>query len=121
MVLKELYSLFNPELFQASALPLDHHFPFPSVQSVTAFVSRAILFYFQLMLTLEKETTYAGLQVILTRELDVAAPRQRIKYGFPPKEMRPPTEGREGDPLPLQHGDRITVEILPDPNQSMWS
>ena len=71
------------------------------------------------MLSLEKETTYAGLQEILAKELSVEPPRQRIKYGFPPKELKPPAEGKEEEPLPLQHGDRITVEVLADPTEGI--
>ena len=71
------------------------------------------------MLSLEKETTYAGLQEILAKELSVESPRQRIKYGFPPKELKPPAEGKEEEPLPLQHGDRITVEVLADPTEGI--
>ena len=73
------------------------------------------------MLSLEKETTYGGLQEILTKELNIDPPRQKIKYGFPPKELKPPEEGKEEEALPLQHGDRITVEILPDPNEGNLS
>ena len=36
----------------------------------------------------------------------------RFRYGFPPRELHPPNEGLEEDPLPLQHGDRIMVEHL---------
>ena len=34
------------------------------------------------------------------------------RYGFPPCELHPPDEGREEDPVPLQHGDRVMVEHL---------
>ena len=34
------------------------------------------------------------------------------RYGFPPRELHPPDEGHEGDPVPLQHGDRVMVEHL---------
>ena len=34
------------------------------------------------------------------------------RYGFPPRELHPPDEGHDEDPVPLQHGDRVMVEIL---------
>ena len=34
------------------------------------------------------------------------------RYGFPPRELHPPDEGHEEDPVPLQHGDRVMVEHL---------
>lgn len=35
-----------------------------------------------------------------------------FRYGFPPRELHPPDEGHEEDPVPLQHGDRVMVEHL---------
>ena len=34
------------------------------------------------------------------------------RYGFPPRELLPPGEGQEEEPVPLQHGDRVMVEHL---------
>ena len=34
------------------------------------------------------------------------------RYGFPPRELHPPDEGHDEDPVPLQHGDRVMVEHL---------
>lgn len=34
------------------------------------------------------------------------------RYGFPPRELHPPDDGHEEDPVPLQHGDRVMVEHL---------
>lgn len=34
------------------------------------------------------------------------------RYGFPPRELHPPDEGHEEDPVPVQHGDRVMVEHL---------
>ncbi|CAI9549946.1 unnamed protein product, partial [Staurois parvus] len=44
--------------------------------------------------------------------LDIPPYLQCIRYGFPPKELLPPKDGFENEPVPLQHGDRVTVEIL---------
>lgn len=61
--------------------------------------------------------THAALQERLVAELGVPVHRQRIKYGFPPRDLHPPAEGQEDDPVPLQHGDRLTIQILPEPKQ----
>ncbi|XP_071853755.1 deubiquitinating protein VCPIP1-like isoform X2 [Apostichopus japonicus] len=68
----------------------------------------------QLTLSLDNHTTYAQLQQKINQELQIPIFRQTIKYGFPPKELRTPTPEHENDPLPLHHGDRITVEIAQD-------
>ncbi|KAM4027858.1 deubiquitinating protein VCPIP1 [Anomaloglossus baeobatrachus] len=66
----------------------------------------------QAMLTLKFSTTFAELQEGIAKELDIPPYLQSIRYGFPPKELLPPTDGMENEPVPLQHGDRVTVEIL---------
>ena len=68
-----------------------------------------------MMLTLEGELTYAALQEKISASIDVSPDRQKIKCGFPPRELLPPATGQEDTPIPLQHGDRITVEITPPP------
>ena len=72
----------------------------------------------QLTLSLEGDTTYSDLQAKLESELNVAPQRQRIKHGFPPRELVAPSEDKQDEPLPIQHGDRLTVEILPDQSTS---
>ncbi|XP_077979065.1 deubiquitinating protein VCPIP1-like [Glandiceps talaboti] len=71
----------------------------------------------QLMMSLETAITYKDLQTKIESELHVPTDRQKIKFGFPPKELKPPEDGKEDEPIPLQHGDKVVVEILPDPNQ----
>ncbi|XP_053571068.1 deubiquitinating protein VCPIP1 [Bombina bombina] len=66
----------------------------------------------QAMLTLKSTTTFSELQEGIAKELDVPPYLQCIRYGFPPKELVPPVNGMENEPVPLQHGDRVTVEIL---------
>lgn len=73
-----------------------------------------LLLFSQLTLSLDNHTTYAQLQQKIHQELQIPIFRQTIKYGFPPKELRTPTPEHENDPLPLHHGDRITVEIAQD-------
>ncbi|XP_006634063.2 deubiquitinating protein VCPIP1 [Lepisosteus oculatus] len=71
----------------------------------------------QAMLTLQVETTFAALQESLAREFAVPPAQQCIRYGFPPKELLPPGAGREDEPVPLQHGDRVTLEAVRDPQE----
>lgn len=40
---------------------------------------------------------------------------QKIRYGFPPHVLHPPEEGKEQEPIPVQHGERVIVEVLPPP------
>ena len=79
------------------------------------------------MLTLPPRPTFPVLMDKLTTELMVNADRLRVKCGFPPKLLEPKTatagqeEGKgEEEVLPIQHGDRLSVEILPDPNARKW-
>ncbi|XP_068093561.1 deubiquitinating protein VCPIP1 [Hyperolius riggenbachi] len=66
----------------------------------------------QAMLTLKSSTTFSELQEGIAKELDIPPYLQSIRYGFPPKELLLPKDGMENEPVPLQHGDRVTVEIL---------
>ncbi|KAG8441977.1 hypothetical protein GDO86_010959 [Hymenochirus boettgeri] len=66
----------------------------------------------QAMLTLKFSTTFSELQEGISKELAIPPYLQSIRYGFPPKELIAPREGMENEPVPLQHGDRVTVEIL---------
>ncbi|XP_041103412.1 deubiquitinating protein VCPIP1 isoform X2 [Polyodon spathula] len=69
----------------------------------------------QAMLTLQTGTTFSELQNSIAKEFSVPPALQCIRYGFPPKELSPPKEGAENEPVPLQHGDRVTVETLKGP------
>ncbi|KAK1172751.1 hypothetical protein AOXY_G5409 [Acipenser oxyrinchus oxyrinchus] len=71
----------------------------------------------QAMLTIQTGTTFSQLQNSIAKEFSVPPDLQCIRYGFPPKELSPPIEGMENEPVPLQHGDRVTLEILKDPRQ----
>ena len=35
-----------------------------------------------------------------------------VRCGFPPRELHPPDDGHEEEPVPLQHGERVMVEHL---------
>lgn len=71
----------------------------------------------QAMLTLQADTTFSELQRSIAKEFSVPPGQQCIRYGFPPKELLPPKEDQENEPLPLQHGDRVTVEVVRDPKE----
>ncbi|RXM98305.1 Deubiquitinating protein [Acipenser ruthenus] len=58
----------------------------------------------QAMLTLQTGTTFSQLQNSIAKEFSVPPALQCIRYGFPPKELSPPKEGMENEPVPLQHG-----------------
>ncbi|XP_071795965.1 deubiquitinating protein VCPIP1-like [Asterias amurensis] len=66
----------------------------------------------QATLILEPSTTFSELQGKIEMELNVKADSQKIRYGFPPKELTAPIEGQESEPVPLQNGDRVTVEVV---------
>ncbi|XP_030630320.1 deubiquitinating protein VCIP135 [Chanos chanos] len=66
----------------------------------------------QAMLTLQPHTTYAELQRSIADAFSLPAERQCIRHGFPPRELPPPPRGQEDQPVGLQHGDRVTVEVL---------
>ncbi|KAM6920254.1 deubiquitinating protein VCPIP1 [Lycodopsis pacificus] len=69
----------------------------------------------QAMLTLQLHTTFSELQRSIADQFGVPPAQQCIRHGFPPKELPPPKDGEENEPAALQHGDRVTVEILRAP------
>ncbi|XP_058483141.1 deubiquitinating protein VCPIP1 [Solea solea] len=69
----------------------------------------------QATLTLQVHTTFSELQRSVANQFDVPPAQQCIRHGFPPKELVAPRDGEENEPLALQHGDRVTVEILRGP------
>ncbi|XP_035490011.1 deubiquitinating protein VCPIP1 [Scophthalmus maximus] len=69
----------------------------------------------QAMLTLPAHTTFSELRGSIAKQFGVPPAQQCIRYGFPPKELVPPKGGEEKEPVALQHGDRVTVEILRGP------
>ncbi|XP_032815417.1 deubiquitinating protein VCPIP1 isoform X2 [Petromyzon marinus] len=66
----------------------------------------------QATLTLLPSTTFAELRASVEREFGIPVTEQRIRFGFPPRELSAPAPGDEDRPLPLQHGERISVESL---------
>ncbi|XP_052065392.1 deubiquitinating protein VCPIP1-like [Mytilus californianus] len=71
----------------------------------------------QMMLTLPEEVTYDQLKNLIAEQVSVSPVRQRLRTGFPPKELKQPEN--TGEIIPLLHGDKISVEILPDKSVPM--
>lgn len=71
----------------------------------------------QATLILQARTTFSELQRSISQQFGVPPPRQCIRHGFPPRELRPPQDGEDNEPVGLQHGDRVTVEILKGPDE----
>ncbi|XP_060561991.1 deubiquitinating protein VCPIP1-like isoform X2 [Ruditapes philippinarum] len=71
----------------------------------------------QVMLTLVKDVTYAELQKLVFQTVDVPSDRQKLRVGFPPKLLEATPAGEEEKIVPLRHGDKIALEILPDLSQ----
>lgn len=57
--------------------------------------------------------TMSQLQTWVEGMFGIVVARQQLKSGFPPRELRAPD--RPDCPLPLGHGDRITVEVAREP------
>lgn len=66
------------------------------------------------MLSLVNDVTYSELQKLIYQAVEVPAERQKIRVGFPPKLLEAPPEGKDRKVVPLHHGDKIALEILPD-------
>ena len=64
------------------------------------------------MLSLPLDTTFSSLQEAIEKELGIPPAQQKIRYGFPPRELLPPDPDHQDEPVPLQHGDRVTVDCL---------
>ncbi|XP_063075896.1 deubiquitinating protein VCPIP1 [Engraulis encrasicolus] len=65
----------------------------------------------QATLTLPERTNQAQLKAAVAEHFGVEPERQRIRVGFPPKLL--PQEAGPDAPVPLQHGERVSVEVLP--------
>ncbi|KAI5092945.1 deubiquitinating protein VCIP135 [Silurus meridionalis] len=66
----------------------------------------------QATLQLQAHNTYAELQEAITEAFNLQPHQQCIRHGFPPRELPPPPPEQQDQPVALQHGDRITVEVL---------
>ena len=66
------------------------------------------------MYSLTSAVTFTELQDIVQEKFQIAPDRQKLRYGFPPKELSQPEGEEVNNPLPLHHGDKIMIEILPE-------
>lgn len=66
----------------------------------------------QVTIQLQANNTYAELQKAITQAFNLQPHQQCIRHGFPPRELPPPPPELQDLPVALQHGDRITVEVL---------
>lgn len=66
------------------------------------------------MLELPADVTYSALQDIINKAVSVPPERQKIRLGFPPRELKAPAIEDEGSKVPLQHGDKLTLDIVPE-------
>ncbi|XP_076331190.1 deubiquitinating protein VCPIP1-like [Tachypleus tridentatus] len=57
--------------------------------------------------------TFIQLQTWIQEKFGVEPAQQRLKWGFPLRELKPPCEERKNSLLPLAHGDKVTVEVQP--------
>ncbi|GFW12571.1 hypothetical protein TNCV_818231 [Trichonephila clavipes] len=60
----------------------------------------------------EKGISYTKLQEWISDTFSIPIPNQRIKIGFPPKELEAPVHS-DTSPVALKHGDRLMVENCP--------
>ncbi|XP_023229594.1 deubiquitinating protein VCIP135-like [Centruroides sculpturatus] len=58
--------------------------------------------------------TFSKLQDWIRQEFLIPPAQQRIKYGFPPQELHPPSDGQKDKGIILSHGERMIVEVLPE-------
>ncbi|XP_062611900.1 deubiquitinating protein VCPIP1-like [Saccostrea cucullata] len=65
------------------------------------------------MLTVEGQVNFKTLQDMIYKAVKVPPERQKIRIGFPPKELKRPSDSDINEPIPLAHGDKISLEILP--------
>ncbi|XP_062504315.1 deubiquitinating protein VCPIP1-like [Corticium candelabrum] len=60
-------------------------------------------------MTFPSSVTFKQLIAAIRQQLDVPTGKLKIRYGFPPKELQ--FDDKLDDPLPLQHGEKLSVEI----------
>lgn len=65
------------------------------------------------MLSVEGQVNFDTLQNMIYKAVKVPPERQRIRIGFPPKELKRPSDSDINEPIPLSHGDKISLEIIP--------
>ena len=71
----------------------------------------------QMTLDLPAECKFLELQGLISSATSLPASRLRIRHGFPPKELKPPTSSGEDYRVPVQPGDRIMVDVVSVPSR----
>lgn len=66
----------------------------------------------QITLDLPSECRFLELQSLICQAIKVPPPQQRIRHGFPPRELKPPATPAEDYKVPIQPGDKIMLDIL---------
>ena len=61
-------------------------------------------------LTLTPSATFTDLQIMIEQELGIPPLEQKLRWGFPPKELCPSED--PSSPLALSHGERVSVERI---------
>lgn len=67
--------------------------------------------------TLSNLSTFIDLQLMIEQELGIPSEQQKLRWGFPPKELCRPED--PSTPLPLSHGERISVERMTTHTESL--
>ncbi|KAL8614225.1 hypothetical protein ACOMHN_026442 [Nucella lapillus] len=60
--------------------------------------------------TLTGDVTFTQLQQVVFNAIQIPAEHQKLRVGFPPKVLSAPGPGEEEKVVPLNHGDKISVE-----------
>uniref|UniRef100_A0A2C9M7I9 ubiquitinyl hydrolase 1 n=1 Tax=Biomphalaria glabrata TaxID=6526 RepID=A0A2C9M7I9_BIOGL len=63
-------------------------------------------------LDLPSECTFTELQSLISSSLGVTPTNQRIRHGFPPRELKPPPGSGSDFKVPIQPGDKIMLDII---------
>ncbi len=66
-------------------------------------------------LTLSNNATFNDLQLMIEDEFDIPCKYQRLRGGYPPKELHQTTDNGQ---LTLSHGERISVEWIKSANNT---
>ena len=77
------------------------------------------LLLFQETVTLTEEVTFSQLQQLVFNAIQIPPQNQKLRLGFPPKVLSAPAPGDTDAVVPLNHGDKISVESTASETQSM--
>ena len=65
---------------------------------------------------LPSDCKFFELQALISSAVQVPPNRQRIRFGFPPRELKPPDDTTQDFKVPVQPGDKIMVDVIADEN-----